>query len=766
MCIRDRYVVAFPVFLLSSFQMCFLAHSNKAWNPLTRLALYIAVGVAALITFVLAWMDSELMPCMVIGCVNASLTSLDRGEQFTAGGGLKQVWLVGMCFTSAIMLAAQVLLIWLNTPSLREWLWKDAQETDTSKSLSHPHNDAKSNLLNKEPLTSQDLEARDKRTTMIALFLMFGVMLPFLFLASCILPNAWERFLVNRMVAEAQMSMSTPDAQGGSNCGSDAPPGWCPEVRDAYFRTHSFRISENVNGKVYPDIAMFYGYIYAMAVWTLLGCYVTPLRRALHAPVRALWKVGTITLHRVGVFFMTSMLLICWFLYFIHDHRWNGGANPKPAEVYGRTLGVTATLVMGLLMLPVSRNSILSKAMSLSWESMLYVHIVLGYSLFAIVFAHMGCFYKTYDEQGSFPSDILAVPMQFPLNGGTVNAGDNFTIPLATVVMILAIVLILIPSYHVIRRARFEVFYYSHHFFVVLYITVLIHAHNGWYFILPGLCTYIIDRCCRWVYTATTPLVVVDISAEAEITALTVRRVAGKGLEHTAGQYMMINVPAISAFEWHPFTISSAPQDEHSTFHIKAMPSQSDGVLTWTEQLNNLAAVAATDTTARSHLVVNCEGPYGRPPVWGDYSAAEDTIVLAAGGIGVTPLNSTLRHLSHQAEAGLLQAQVHLVWVCRDANVFTLPEFAKTLALVEAQSPQFKVSLYDTSMQSKNLVQCIDTEALSGKLNAGRPDWHELLGSEGRGLVYACGPAAMVDQVRCQAAEQGEMHFFTETFEL
>ena len=38
---------------------------------------------------------------------------------------------------------------------------------------------------------------------------------------------------------------------------------------------------------------------------------------------------------------------------------------------------------------------------------------------------------------------------------------------------------------------------------------------------------------------------------------------------YKAGQYLYLNCPAISRKEWHPFTISSAPEDEHISCHIR-----------------------------------------------------------------------------------------------------------------------------------------------------------------------------------------------------
>jgi predicted ferric reductase len=85
---------------------------------------------------------------------------------------------------------------------------------------------------------------------------------------------------------------------------------------------------------------------------------------------------------------------------------------------------------------------------------------------------------------------------------------------------------------------------------------------------------------------------------------------------HRAGEYVFLCVPELSLFEWHPFSISSAPHEGAPTagggsaektgsftLHVRALGD-------WTKRFQALAA-----KTAGKPVTILFEGPYGRPMV-------------------------------------------------------------------------------------------------------------------------------------------------------
>ena len=55
---------------------------------------------------------------------------------------------------------------------------------------------------------------------------------------------------------------------------------------------------------------------------------------------------------------------------------------------------------MGLLVLPVSRNSLWTASLGIGWEAMIKWHGWMGDLFIALIFVHAGCFCRVYAEQG------------------------------------------------------------------------------------------------------------------------------------------------------------------------------------------------------------------------------------------------------------------------------------------------------------------------------------------------------------------------------
>ncbi|KAJ2326019.1 hypothetical protein IWW51_002496, partial [Coemansia sp. RSA 2702] len=119
-----------------------------------------------------------------------------------------------------------------------------------------------------------------------------------------------------------------------------------------------------------------------------------------------------------------------------------------------------------------------------------------------------------------------------------------------------------------VRRRFHEVFYWMHHLFVPCVVLLFVHGSAEsfqWYIVGPGS-IYVLDRLYRFVRSRTKrPRILAVIQHPSNVIELKIER---RGMRFQVGQYIYLNVPSISALEWHPFTLTSAPEEAELSVHI------------------------------------------------------------------------------------------------------------------------------------------------------------------------------------------------------
>jgi predicted ferric reductase len=245
------------------------------------------------------------------------------------------------------------------------------------------------------------------------------------------------------------------------------------------------------------------------------------------------------------------------------------------------------------------------------------------------------------------------------------------------------------------------------------------------------------------------------VALPAGVVRLDVRRPTG--FVYTAGDYAFIRIPAIARHEWHPFTLTSAPEDaEVLTFHIRALGN-------WTTALHTLAK-----REAAGGIEVHVDGPYGAPAT--HLPESEHAVAIAAG-IGVTPFAAILRSILLRAQMGHGRLRkLHFVWLSREQESFGW--FTALLLRLEALD-LFDIRIYMTKGRGDldggalDLARELDHErrggdlvtGLAAKTTFGRPDFPALLREFVAEAdlpppdVYFCGPAAISGQLQrlCRA---------------
>uniref|UniRef100_A0A8C9FQA2 NADPH oxidase 3 n=1 Tax=Pavo cristatus TaxID=9049 RepID=A0A8C9FQA2_PAVCR len=214
------------------------------------------------------------------------------------------------------------------------------------------------------------------------------------------------------------------------------------------------------------------------------------------------------------------------------------------------------------------------------------------------------------------------------------------TIAGVTGVMItVAFVLIVTSSTELIRRSCYEVFWYTHHLFVVFFIGLIIHGTGQLirgqtpHSLLLHNITYCKEHYLEWEkatqcplpqFSGNKPVVRVMFAFLKPFTILQVvthssgvleLHMKKRGFKMEAGQYIFLQCSSISPLEWHPFTLTSAPEEDFFSVHIRVAGD-------WTFFYFNRISVFKTYNVFR----------YG-------------VSVCIAAGIGVTPFASILKSI-------------------------------------------------------------------------------------------------------------------------
>ncbi|CAB4014169.1 NADPH oxidase 5, partial [Paramuricea clavata] len=161
---------------------------------------------------------------------------------------------------------------------------------------------------------------------------------------------------------------------------------------------------------------------------------------------------------------------------------------------------------------------------------------------------------------------------------GWVNGSAGIT---GVLLLIILVVMCILSQPSVRKRGLFELFYYTHHLYIVWWALLIFHAPNFWeWFIVPGG-LYIAERILRLRivnrarYGKTT--IEEGITLPSKVIHLVIKR--PPTFQYNPGDYVIVNIPQIAKYEWHPFTISSSPDlTGYFWLHIR-------GVGTWTKKL-------------------------------------------------------------------------------------------------------------------------------------------------------------------------------------
>ncbi|XP_048251238.1 NADPH oxidase 5-like [Haliotis rufescens] len=146
--------------------------------------------------------------------------------------------------------------------------------------------------------------------------------------------------------------------------------------------------------------------------------------------------------------------------------------------------------------------------------------------------------------------------------------------PLSGVLLVVVFVIMFICSMPFVRKSgHFQVFYWTHMLYVVFWILLILHGRHFWkWFLVPGV-VFIVEKLSRskligkMTYGNT---FITEINLlPSQVTHLVITKPTS--MKFRPGDYLFLQIPDIAKYEWHPFTISSAPElDDRLWVHVRS----------------------------------------------------------------------------------------------------------------------------------------------------------------------------------------------------
>lgn len=337
-------------------------------------------------------------------------------------------------------------------------------------------------------------------------------------------------------------------------------------------------------------------------------------------------------------------------------------------------------------------------------------------------------------------------------------------------IMLIALMAMVATSIEKARRKKFERFWYTHHLFIIFFLFWSIHGAFCmiqpdfgpfcqsfgssaigvfWQYWMYGGFIYLLERVAREVRGKHKTYISKVVQHPSNVCEIQIKK------EHTrtrAGQYVFLCCPEVSLWQYHPFTLTSAPEEDYISIHIRmvgdftkalgrALGCEIDkratrGVKADVSQVVGIGptVIEGVDPALRRVLPrVYIDGPFG--------SASEDvfkyeTAVLVGAGIGVTPFASILKSIWYRMNYPQKKTRlrkVYFFWVCRDMGSFEW--FRSLLLAIEAQDMDNCIEIHTYLTQKIKLDDAtnimindvgVEKDAITGlraPTNFGRPNW-------------------------------------------
>ncbi|KAG7376294.1 NADPH oxidase 4 [Phytophthora pseudosyringae] len=283
------------------------------------------------------------------------------------------------------------------------------------------------------------------------------------------------------------------------------------------------------------------------------------------------------------------------------------------------------------------------------------------------------------------------------------------------------------------RRGKFNLFWITHMLFIPFLVLMAFHGFARWvafpqahYWVLPPVIIYLVEKRYRMtqMFGGQTKIALVQLSKESVAIFMKKPKSFSKRHRFLPGMYVYVNVPTISKYEWHPFTISSAPEDKFLSLHVQRAGDWTGALYNRLDQLHTQHEASRTEDQGSPmtspYPAIFLDGPIGSPAQ--DYSSYREVVLIGAG-IGVTPFASILRSIMHQWESfrcphcrhvrfppSFQLRKIYFYWVTREQESLTW--FTNTMNQLSEMDTENRLEIHNFFSSVKNEAVIAPLQAL------------------------------------------------------
>jgi predicted ferric reductase len=288
-------------------------------------------------------------------------------------------------------------------------------------------------------------------------------------------------------------------------------------------------------------------------------------------------------------------------------------------KVNSNRAGFLSLAIVPFLLSSTGKNSAVSFLTGISSVKMNFLHRMLGMALIICATVHMSCMIYSWAK---FPSFLVSQMEQTKVQYGLAGYG--------------CLCVVILGSILPVRTYCYELFLGTHLLGIAFIGVIAVHTPYAMRYFFSGLFCYALNLVALWCVKTYMAQARFEVLPEG-CTKISIR-LSSPMKTHHIGQHINLCIPAISSFQWHPFTITSVQQP-----NAKHQNSIEVCVIARGDFTNTL--YRKVDPTEELRVFVS--GPFGSKDVQSmDILSKYTSVVIASGGAGVTFGMRLLRELS------------------------------------------------------------------------------------------------------------------------